>query len=84
MSEEYREADEWAAALDLDAENVTITGDPEEALAEAEGRIAELEAALEDLDTLDPQRGLVNLELGTLRAFRDVLRDRVDDQEDGS
>ena len=76
-----RDADDWAAAIEIDAEEIAFEGEPEAALEHVEDRIAELESILEDLDTLDPQRGPVNLELGTLRAAREGLRHRIDDQE---
>lgn len=81
MSEEDLAAD-WLEDFELDIEDATIEGDPQEAFAHVEARIAELETALEDLDVLDPQRGPVNLELGMLRAARDALRDHPDVETD--
>lgn len=85
MSDDHRDADDWFDAIEVDPESLDVQGDPEEALANVEERIEELEAALDDLDVLDPQRGPINLELGTLRAAREALRERLDgDQEDDS
>jgi len=83
MTDELRNAADWADAIEIDAESIDIDGEPKAALDHVEDRIADLEAVLEDLDTLDPQPGPVHLELGTLRATQAALREQVDlhDQE---
>jgi len=78
MTGRDRDADEWADAIEIDPEEIAFEGEPEEALAYIEARIEELEAALDALDVTDPQRGPVHLELGTLRASREALRERLD------
>jgi len=75
-----RDADDWSESIQVDPESLDFDDDPEEALEHVDERIAELEEALDDMDVLDPQRGIINLELGTLRATRDALRE----QEGGS
>lgn len=74
-----RDADDWSESIEVDPESLDFEGDPEEAIEHVEERIGELEDALAQLDVLDPQRGLINLELGTLRATREALREKEGD-----
>jgi hypothetical protein len=83
MTDELRDAADWADAMEIDPADIAFEGEPAEALDHVEARIDELETALEDLDGRDPQRGPVNLELGALRAMRAALRERVDTDQEG-
>ena len=74
-----RDAADWSESIQVDPESLDFDGDPEEALEHVDDRIEELENALEAIDEDDPQRGIVNLELGTLRATRDALREQEED-----
>lgn len=76
-----RDADDWSESMEIDPPGtLDLDGDHEETLETIDDRIAELEEALEDMDVHNPQRGIVNLELGTLQGIRDTLRE----QEGGS
>jgi len=80
MSEDDREHPLVEA---INFEDVTIVGDPAEALVVYEDRIEELEDAFEPLDEDDPQHRAVSFELGMLRKAREAVREQydVDDQE---
>ena len=82
MSEEDYDAADWLDAIEIDPKSIEFDSDPGEALAAIDTRIEELQQAREDLDKRDPQYGLVRLELRTLSAAREVLWERLDENQE--
>lgn len=81
MSDEDRGPDPLVDAIAT--EDITVAGDPDEALAVIEERIAELEDALEVIDEDDPQYRAVRFELGMLKKSRETLVEHYDVVDEG-